>query len=48
MQTGLPMIDNSTRTEPLLAALKATVPFEVELMPTLIERLQAIGQDYPK
>ena len=35
------MLDNPKKTEPLLAALKATVPFEVELMPALIKYLQA-------
>ncbi len=33
------MLDNPRKTELLLAALKATVPFEVELIPALIERL---------
>ena len=35
------MLDNPKKTEPLLVALKAAVPFEVELMPALIERLRA-------
>ena len=35
------MLDNPKKTEPLLVALKAAVPFEVELMPALIEHLQA-------
>jgi hypothetical protein len=35
------MLDNPKKTEQLLAALKATVPFEVELMPALIKHLQA-------
>jgi hypothetical protein len=35
------MLDNPKKTEPLMAALKAAVPFEVELMPALIKRLQA-------
>jgi hypothetical protein len=30
------MLDNLKKTEPLLVALKAAVPFEVELMPALI------------
>ena len=35
------MLDNPKKTEPLLVALKAAVPFEVELMPELIEHLRA-------
>jgi hypothetical protein len=35
------MLDNPRKTEPLMAALKAAVPFDVELMPALIKRLQA-------
>jgi hypothetical protein len=35
------MLDNPKKTEPLLAALKAAVPFEVELMPALIKHLQS-------
>ena len=35
------MLDNPKKTEPLLAALKENVPFEVELMPALIKHLQA-------
>jgi hypothetical protein len=35
------MLDNSKKTEPPLAALRATVSFEVELMPALIEHLEA-------
>ena len=35
------MLDNPKKTDPLLAALKAAVPFEVELMPALIQHLQA-------
>ena len=34
------MLDNPKKTEPLLAALKAAVPFEVELVPALIEHLK--------
>jgi hypothetical protein len=34
------MLDNPKKTEPLLVALKAAVPFEVELMPALIEHLR--------
>ena len=34
------MLDNPKKTEPLMAALKAAVPFDVELMPALIELLQ--------
>jgi hypothetical protein len=34
------MLDNPKKTEALLVALKAAVPFEVELMPTLIEYLR--------
>jgi hypothetical protein len=35
------MLDNPKKTEPLLVALKTAVPFEVELMPALIEHLRA-------
>jgi hypothetical protein len=35
------MLDNPKKTEPLLVALKAAVPFEVELMPALFEHLRA-------
>jgi hypothetical protein len=35
------MLDHPKKTEPLLVALKAAVPFEVELMPALIEHLRA-------
>ena len=35
------MLDNPKKTEPLLAALKENVPFEVELTPALIKHLQA-------
>jgi hypothetical protein len=35
------VLDNPKKTEPLLVALKAAVPFEVELMPALIEHLRA-------
>ena len=35
------MLDNPEKTARLLAALKAAVPFEVELMPSLIKNLQA-------
>ena len=35
------MLDNPLKTEPLLVALEAAVPFEVELMPELIEHLRA-------
>src|SRR2546427_1413339 len=35
------MLDNPKKTEPLLVALKAAVPFEVELMPAIIEHLRA-------
>ena len=34
------MLDNPKKTEPLLVALKSAVPFEVELMPALIEHLR--------
>jgi hypothetical protein len=34
------MLDNPEKTARLVAALKAAVPFEVELAPTLIEHLQ--------
>ena len=35
------MLDNPKKTETLMAALKATVPFEVELTPDVIKLLQA-------
>jgi hypothetical protein len=35
------MLDNPKKTEPLMAALKKAVPFEVELMPALVKRFQA-------
>ena len=35
------MLDNPKKTEPLLAAPKAAVPFEVELIPALIKHLQS-------
>jgi hypothetical protein len=35
------MLDHPKKTEPLLVALKAAIPFEVELMPALIEHLLA-------
>jgi hypothetical protein len=35
-----PMLDNPDKTAPLLAALMAAVPFEVELTPELIEYLR--------
>jgi|SRR5262245_13546446 hypothetical protein len=35
------MLDNPKKTEPLLVVLKAAVPFEVELMPALVEHLRA-------
>jgi hypothetical protein len=35
------MLDNPKKTESLLVALKAAVPFEVELMPPLTEHLRA-------
>jgi len=34
------MLDNPEKTARLVAALKAAVPFEVELAPTLIVHLQ--------
>ena len=34
------MLDNPKKTEPLLVALKAAVPFEVELMPAAMEHLR--------
>ena len=34
------MLDHPKKTEPLLVALKAAVPFEVELIPALIEHLR--------
>jgi hypothetical protein len=35
------MIDNPAKTARLLAALKATVPFKVELVPSLVTYLRA-------
>ena len=35
------MLDHPEKTPRLLAALKAAAPFEVELVPSLIEHLQA-------
>ena len=35
------MLDNPEKTARLLAALKATVPFKVELVPTLVAYLRA-------
>ena len=34
------MLDNPKKTEPLLVALKAAVPFEVDVIPTLVEHLR--------
>src|SRR5258707_2980525 len=34
------MLDNPKKTETLMAALKAAVPFEVELTPEVIKQLQ--------
>jgi hypothetical protein len=34
------MLDNPKKTEPLMAAVKAAVPFDVELMPASIKLLQ--------
>jgi len=36
-----PMLDNPEKTARLLAALKAAVPFEVELTPAVVKQLQA-------
>ena len=35
------MLDNPKKTEALMAALKAAVPFEVELTPEVVKQLQA-------
>jgi hypothetical protein len=35
-----PMLDNPEKTARLLAALKAAVPFEVELTPAVVKQLQ--------
>jgi len=35
------MIDNPARTARLVAALKAAVPFEVEMVPSLVQYLRA-------
>jgi hypothetical protein len=36
-----PMLDNPEKTARLLAALKAAVPFEVELTPAVVKQLQS-------
>ena len=35
------MLDNPRKTETLMAALKAAVPFQVELTPEVVKQLQA-------
>lgn len=35
------MLDNPEKTARLLAALKATVPFEIELIPEVVKQLQS-------
>jgi hypothetical protein len=35
------MLDNAKKTEALMAALKAAVPFEVELTPEVVNQLRA-------
>ena len=35
------MLDNPRKTETLMAALKAAVPFEIELTPEVVKQLQA-------
>ena len=35
------MLDNPEKTARLLAALKATVPFEIELIPAVVKQLQS-------
>jgi hypothetical protein len=35
------MLDNPKKTEPLMAALKEAVPFEVELTPEVVKQLQS-------
>jgi hypothetical protein len=35
------MLDNPRKTETLMAALKAAVPFEVELTPEVVFKLEA-------
>ena len=37
----MPMLDNPEKTARLLAALKAAVPFHVELTPAVVKQLQA-------
>jgi hypothetical protein len=36
----MPMLDNPEKTARLLAALKAAVPFEVELTPAVVKQLE--------
>jgi hypothetical protein len=42
--TAAPMLDNPEKTTKLLAALKAAVPFEVELTEQVVEHLRAHGE----
>jgi hypothetical protein len=41
----LPMLDNPEKTARLLTALKAAVPFEIELTPAVAKHLQAENAD---
>jgi hypothetical protein len=41
------MLDNPEKTARLLAALKAAVPFKVELVPSLVRSTHAMGQQHP-
>jgi hypothetical protein len=41
------MLDNPEKTARLLAALKAAVPFKVELVPSLVRSTHAMGQRHP-
>ena len=45
--TGALMLDNPEKTARLLAALKAAVPFKVELVPSLVRSTHAMGQRHP-
>jgi hypothetical protein len=40
------MLDNPRKTKTLMAALKAAVPFEVELTPEVVKQLQAQSLAY--
>jgi hypothetical protein len=40
LQVEAPMLDNPEKTKELLTALKAALPFEVEIAPAVVKRLQ--------